>query len=307
MKTKINIKSESFCLDANSQKTINTISRDNRRVVINRVACFSLFFSLIGNSLSTIPSRHLEENNPVPISTSNIVVETSEPNIIIEEKKDLTYDIYKFIDKEGLSFDGFIKLLDSMTLDSGPFGKLYSDRESAIEALLNEDKSSEVKFLIIMARDGNTYDELDYMCAGITGEATGDGNCYDDAYAVASTLINRSHSAWYVNNYGQNFYTLFKAPGQYEIEISGNYLKYLGAIELPGYQAAIDALYTRESIHKWIQFRAHWVELNCTYEVFVTGGNKFLDKMKESDYVPYPDETVELSDVKKFLLSSINC
>ncbi len=113
-----------------------------------------------------------------------------------------------------------------------------------------------MKFLIVLARDGYIYDQLDYMCARIVGESTDDGHCYDDAYAVASTLINRSHILWYVNNYGHNFYNIFTTLGQYEIEVSGNYLKFLGAIDLEGYLAAIDAFYTRKYTHKWLQFRA---------------------------------------------------
>ncbi len=95
------------------------------------------------------------------------------------------------------------------------------------------------------------------------------------------------------------------APGQYEIEVSGNYLKYLGAIDLEGYHAAIDAFYTRESMHDYLQFRADWVDLNCHYETFAPGGNKFLDKMKEYEYVPYPDEVVEIEDVKTYVLNGV--
>jgi len=215
-------------------------------------------------------------------------------------------NIYEFMDREHLSIESLQNLLNSMVSVNGPFGQLYSDYRNALQALLRENKSYEIKFLIIMARDGYTYEQLDYMCAGITGESVGGGHCYDDAYAVASTLVNRSHSAWYVNQYGHNFYSIFKAPGQYEIEISGNYLKFLGDIHLEGYRAAIDALYTREASHSWIQFRADWVELNCQYETFAPGGNKFIDKMDSSEYVPYPDEEIELEDVKVFLNRKVN-
>ncbi len=320
-----------------SNDQMYTLNNKSYRLLINRTACIYLFLSLVSNVLPKIPNS-FEGNGVFSTNTNNVLFDSNIKNkrdlgniensiaLVFKGLEPITYDsmippslgdnwslkstyiedIYQFINKESLSMDGFIKLLDSMTSDNGPFGKLYEDNKSAIDALLVENKSYEVKFLIVMARDSYTYDNLDYMCAGITGESTGGGHCYDDAYAVASTLINRSHTLWYVNNYGHDFYNIFTAPGQYEIELSGNYLKYLGAIHLEGYQAAVDAFYTRQSIHKWLQFRARWVELDCTYETFVEGGNKYIDKMEDYEYVPYPGEEVSLSDVKTFVFSMNN-
>lgn len=333
----------SLYLESNSIETLNTIPIHKWRLGISKALCVSFFFSLFMNSLPSSCLGFLREDNS---SDSSNVLEDDKKNdqnmLIFNEHLEMTFnqsnaiapsssladeeipspssrvmefslkteksieDIYNFMESEYLSIDGLKNLLDSMISTNGPFGSLYSDYNEALTALLRENKSYEVKFLIVMARDGYTYEQLDYMCAGIVGESTGDGNCYDDAYAVASTLINRSHTAWYVNQYGHNFYSIFKAPGQYEIEVSGNYLKYLGAIDLVGYHAAIDALYSRNSIHKWLQFRAKWVELNCTYETFTTGGNKFIDKMEDYEYVPYPEEEIKLEDVKVFVYHKIN-
>lgn len=298
-------------LSSKDNEGLSTIIKNKQRLMINKAVCLSLFCSLIGNSLPENPFEFLKKDNSISNDTSNVLIysnaKTEEVNDTPKENEiDIEYinKVYTFLDKESLSIDSFIKLLDSMTLEDGPFGRLYPNRESAIQALLNKYKSCKVKFLIIMARDGYTYEELDYMCAGIVGEATGDGHCYDDAYAVASTLVNRSHTLWYVNNYGHNFYNIFTAPGQYEIKLSGNYLKFLDRIDLEGYQAAVEALYTRESMHPYLQFRGNWVKLDCHYETFAPRGNKFIDKMKESDYVPYPEEKVELIYVKTLVLAT---
>lgn len=215
--------------------------------------------------------------------------------------------IFSFMSFNHLSIDDFANLINLMTSDECPFGALYSSYEEAIRALMEDEISYQVKFLTIMIREGNTYAEIDKMCAGVCGEAYGGGHCYDDAYAVASTLVNRTHKDSYVTKYGYNLYSQFCAPGQYEVDISGNYKQYLGRIDLEGYQAAIDAFYTREAMHNYLEFRANWYEMDYKYETFVTGGNKFIIKMKDSAYVPYPDEeAVVLDDVKELVLTKTN-
>lgn len=328
-------------LEDSREITLMSISNSAYKYFIYKATCISFFLSLINNSMPLVSFEQFENSsslNSVSVNRDSENV-TSTPNLENELRltlKDSSLstsfseasfflskeplrenssenledyyirDICAFINNENLSMDGFANLLDMMTSSDGPFGKLYSDKKSAVDALTRENKSYLVKFLIIMVRDGYTYEQLDYMFAGIVGEATGGGHCYADAYAVASTLINRSHTLWYVNQYGHNFYSIFTAPGQYEIEVSGNYLKYLGAIDLEGYHAAIDAFYTRESMHSYLQFRANWVDLNCHYETFATGGNKFLDKMKESQYVAYPEEEVSENAVKIYVLNRMS-
>lgn len=213
--------------------------------------------------------------------------------------------IYDFMDYNHLSLDSFMSLVELMTSEECPFGLMYNSSVDAMKALIEDELSYEIKFLVIMIREGNTYEEVDKMCAGVCGEAFGSGSNYEDAYAVASSIINRTHKDSYVNKYGQRLYDQFCAPGQYEVEISGNYKKFLGQIDLEGYHAALDAFYTRESMHSYIEFRANWVELSH-YEMFVPGGNKFIAKMKDSQYVPYPDEELSMDDVKVLVLENAN-
>lgn len=213
--------------------------------------------------------------------------------------------IYSFMEFNHLNIESFMSLIELMTSEECPFGAMYMSMKDAMKALIEDELSYEIKFLVIMIREGNTYEELDKMCAGVCGEAFGSGSNYDDAYAVASSIINRTHKDSYVNKYGQRLYDQFCAPGQYEVEISGNYKKFLGQMDLEGYHAAIDAFYTRESMHSYIEFRANWVQLS-SYEMFVPGGNKFIAKMKDSQYVPYPDEEISMDDVKVLVLENTN-
>ncbi len=340
-KLKLYSKTRSILFPSENIITLENMTMSRYKLAINKAACISLFLSLIGNSLSSTFFMHSSEmdnslgNLQEELNDRRAVSIINDKNVLEEYMKKWNIEtsfrdsgrgfysvgfqklggstlteedvdrIYEFMIQENLSLTSFSQLLDMMTSPTGPFGKISFNKKSALTDLMRENKSYFVKFLIIMARDGYTYEQLDYMFAGIVGEATGSGQCYDDAYAVASTLINRSHTLWYVNRYGHNFYDIFMAPGQYEIEVSGNYLKYLGAIDLEGYHAAIDAFYTRESMHDYLQFRADWVDLNCHYETFAPGGNKFLDKMKEYEYVPYPDEVVEIEDVKTYVLNGV--
>lgn len=214
--------------------------------------------------------------------------------------------VYSFMEFNHLNLESFKSLIELMISEDCPFGVLYETKDDAIRAIINDELTYQLKFLTIMIREGNTYEEIDKMCAGVCGESYGSGTCYDDAYAVASTLVNRTHKDSYVEKYGYNLYSQFCAPGQYEVEISGNYKQFLGQIDLEGYHAAIDAFYTREAMHNYLEFRASWYEMDYKYETFVTGGNKFIIKMKDSAYVPYPDEEIVLDDVKTLVLEKTN-
>lgn len=235
--------------------------------------------------------------------------ENENENEIVEPEPEFSDEeiekIYSFMEYNHLTLDSFMSLIELMISEECPFGAMYTTAKDAMKALLEDELSYEIKFLVIMIREGNTYAEIDKMCAGVCGEAFGSGANYEDAYAVASSIINRTHKDSYVNKYGQRLYDQFCAPGQYEVEISGNYKKFLGQIDLEGYHAALDAFYTRESMHSYIEFRANWVQLS-NYEMFVPGGNKFIAKMKDSQYVPYPDEEISLDDVKVLVLENAN-
>lgn len=216
--------------------------------------------------------------------------------------------LYDFLVKEGLTLDQFSELLTLMTMDDLPFGFNYeTEADAFLDICFRDERSYQEKMLIIMIRDGLSYSELDTVCAGCVSESVKDGTCYEECYAVASTLINRSHTRWYVDNYGINIHTLFTAPCQYTVYKSGRYKKFLGCIDLEGYQAAIDVFYTKESMHNYLGFRGSNYDVDGEYETFVKNGNKFISEMKESDYVPYEeiifeDESSMRSELEKVII-----
>lgn len=224
------------------------------------------------------------DTNPVEI--------TPEP---VEENHDDEYReaIYNFLVKEEITLDQFSNLLTLMVEGNSPFPFTYKNElEVFLDLCFRSDRSTEEKMLITMIRDNISYDELDSVCAGCVSEAYSCGECYDDAYAVASTILNRIHDTGYVGNYGTNPYNQFIAPDQFSVYASKDYLNYLGCRDLPAYKAAVDALYSRESMHRYLEFRASWVDVPYSHESFVEGGNQFLVKQKDSRYLP--DEEIEI-------------
>lgn len=260
------------------------------------------YLSLYLNDLRDfqLPDFYMEK-----IDNSNDIDEFEEP-VVEEENHDEEYReaIYNFLVKEELTLDQFSTLLTSMVKGNSPFSFEYQNElEVFLDLCFREERTYEEKMLITMIRDGILYDELDAVCAGCVSEAFGSGECYDDAYAVASTIINRTHDASYVANYGTNPYNQFVAPRQFSVYKSKDYLNYLGCIDLPGYQGAIDAFYTRESWHNRLEFRGNWVDLTCEYLIFVDGGNKYIVKMKDSSYVPDEEFNIDKDEIMSLVLA----
>jgi len=61
---------------------------------------------------------------------------------------------------------------------------------------------------------------------------------------------------------------------------------------MPGYQAALDAFYSKLSMHDYLEFRGSWVDVK-NYEQFVSRGNKYLVRMKEKNIVSEPEKSQE--------------
>lgn len=157
----------------------------------------------------------------------------------------------------------------------------------------------EEKMFAIMEREGYTYDELDAVCAGCVAESCGDPNCYNEAYNTASTFNNRTHSLAFVNdvsrifgeNTGYSIYYQFIAPNQFSVWSNGNYKKYLGRIDLVGYQAAIDMFYSGIPSHNYLNFNYIPDKHLQSYQLDEGhNGNYFCRELKEEDRLD--DETV---------------
>ena len=138
-----------------------------------------------------------------------------------------------------------------------------------------------------------TENELNIVCAVVCAEAHGDGYDYIDAYAVASTILNRARSKNYSSyisskkgaNSGYNFYQIVSYKGQFSVYASGAYKKYLNLIQLPAYQAALDVFYYKNPMHDYLQFRGSRVKVDKKYEQFSKNGNKYFSPIPEDDKI----------------------
>lgn len=220
-----------------------------------------------------------------------------------EEKRLYTEKVIDFIYREQITVEQFCQYLTLLVDGNNPFNLGFKNEEEAfLRICFKNELSYPEKFLMIMVKGGYTYEELDYVCAGCVAEAAGEGTCYEDAYAVASTLLNRIHNEWYYNNYGDNFYKQFTAPDQYSVVLGEMIYDYMGCIDLVGYQAVIDALYSGEPMHDYLEFRGHWVDVEVPHEQFVSNGNKFMIKQKPEKYVDYEEEITKEEVMKRVLV-----
>ena len=136
-----------------------------------------------------------------------------------------------------------------------------------------------------------TIEQLDIILAGCVAEACDDGNNYFEGYAVANTLYNRIRSYKWVNyisyllgeEAGASLYYQFIAPNQFTVYASEKYKNYLGKLDLPGYQAAIDMFYTEEIMHNYLSFRGNCVNVINKYETFNDNGNKYFNELTLED------------------------
>lgn len=168
----------------------------------------------------------------------------------------------------------------------------FNTSEEALNYLYeNETRTYYEKMLIIMIRDGLSYEQLDDICAGVVAEG---GDYYDEGYRVASVAYNRYHSAAFIRSYGEGLYTQFLAPNQFSVFAGDKtYLLHKGRIDSPGYQAAIDMFYSKQISTDYLSFRGWWVtSVPSNWEIFLKHGNKFGNHQADSDKVKLDYEIV---------------
>lgn len=224
---------------------------------------------------------------------------------ISEQNKELyTEHLYNFLIKEGLTLEQFSYLLHLMVANPTELNFHYESAEEAfLDICFRDYRTTEEKMLIIMVRDGISYSELDECCAVCIKEATGAGECYEDCFGVASILLNRVHDVRYVDSFGNSIYDQLTAPGQFEVYLKGleEYEMYLGRLDLIGYQAVVEAIYSEEASHDYLEFRGNWVDV-VNYETLVDGGNKYLVTQTEDRYLPDQKITINEDEVKELVL-----
>lgn len=186
--------------------------------------------------------------------------------------------------RETLTSNQLDILLDYMCdINSNYYSFWFESEEKAIEYLyINQNRTYEEKMLIIMLREGLTYEELDTLCACVVTECG--NNDYDEAYRVASVINNRINSNKFVSAYGESLYDQLTAPGQFQVYRSGAYQRYLGCTYMERYRAAIDAFYTGVSSIEYLSFRSSDYQSSEAVQ-YVSGGNNYFTPLTEDDRV----------------------
>lgn len=128
-----------------------------------------------------------------------------------------------------------------------------------------------------------TYEELDVCCAIACAEANGEGMNYEEASNVINAAYNRIISAKWVASLGDHLYDQMTAPDQFVVYQNGNYLRFLGRTDLPGYQAVIDFLSNTTKLlpHSYLSFRSNGSNIDGVE--LVLGGNLYFNVLEEED------------------------
>lgn len=174
------------------------------------------------------------------------------------------------------------------------FSSKPPQKEELKEIVVEEEKelTNEEKVSIILEKYKLTAEEFDILCAITLREAA--ALSYDDAYAVINTVYNRTLSKlfhidcekFFGKDAGYSLYYQAIMPGQFVVYEEGYYKEKLGVKDEPGYQAIIDFLYTEETKHDFLQFRANFCEVSDSTQ-FVADGNKYFDPIELEERLDY--------------------
>ncbi len=155
-----------------------------------------------------------------------------------------------------------------------------------------KEPDNEEKKEAVLSEYNLTSEQFDVLASCVLAESKAE--CYQDAYAVINTMYNRTISNnWinYVNNImeGQNGSSIYYqciCPGQFVVYQSKAYLEFLNQdrTALPGYQAIIDFLYTKNSMHDFLSFRSSSAKAPGRTQ-FVKGGNWYFNNLTSADRV----------------------
>lgn len=128
--------------------------------------------------------------------------------------------------------------------------------------------SNDEKLAFVLNYYGVSHPEFLRVAAACCAEAVTTGNNYIDTYAVANTVFNRANDAGYSRS--GNIYAQMVKPGQFEVFRRGMVDPLVGRTDLIGYQAVLDALYSRITIHDFVNF--------CAPSSSKKGGAQFTSK-----------------------------
>lgn len=201
-------------------------------------------------------------------------VENSLNEVITTEAK-INY-ILPYYQMNVVDFNSFV---NAVLVESSLSGSSLT-REEIISVLYDLSFiPNEVKINTILSNQGMTMGQLDAVASVVMSEAYMSGYNYVDAYAVATTMLNRICSFQWgrcgINAYQQAYY-----PGQFEVVRLRFNLKFIGRWELIGFQATVDCLYMGASLpmHGYTSFRS-WGRPAAGRVHYVTGGNRYFNPL----------------------------
>ena len=227
-------------------------------------------------------------------------------NLEIWNDKQKIKEIKKIASQYGVRLTSTLLLAISILMTSASSKDMREDRETHEEldfnyaitrmAIKNHKKENilqineetsltqEEKVEKILHKFNLTEEELDVCCAIAIAEACGEGTNYEEATHVINTAYNRLISARWVASLGDNLYEQMTAPNQFVVYQNGNYTKYLGRSDLPGYQAVIDFLSNTSEIkeHNYLSFRSSDSKVEGSTQL-VAGGNHYFNSLPADD------------------------
>lgn len=226
-------------------------------------------------------------------------------NNLIDNPK-LLFKIKKILFNYGIPFSNFSALALIILLTTGGrvidnenknFGKTNIPIKST-NITQNEPQkkisttqiTNDAKIGIILEKYNLTKEQFDVVVAIVLAESKAES--YDDAYGVINTIFNRTNSekwtSWvssiFGNELGKNLYYQAICPNQFVVYANGTYLDYINANNLPGYQAVIDFLYTKEIKHIYLSFVANGCD-ESDKEQLVENGNLYYNELDEADAI----------------------
>ncbi len=158
--------------------------------------------------------------------------------------------------------------------------------------IAEKEVSMEEKVNYILEHYDLTLEQFEVIVAVVLAESKGAGTCYEDAYAVISTIYNRTLSKKWNDTVeqcmgdgtGSNLYYQVITPGQFSTYADEKYLEFLGVTNGNGYQAIIDLLYTEQPVHSFLSFRASDQKADNRTQ-FISGGNWYFSELETEDRI----------------------
>lgn len=208
----------------------------------------------------------------------------------------LTY----ILSETNLSYEEFENLASSeeMALNNGytttEYQVLHTIYKSINEAIFNE----------LLATLNLTYNQFYKTVQGILAE--GGAYSYKEAYAITTTILNRTIDIGYINSVnalygpsaGRSIYYQAIKPGQFQVYDNGSYKKYVDIESYPGYQAIIDCLRAfvlnpSSRMHNYKEFRSNNTT-SFSNIMFTPTGNRYDIPLNPSK-ISLPEFSISLT------------